>query len=314
MSEKKISDNLLSKIAQLYYNEGATQDQISKKINLSRTQVNRYLKEARNRKIVKIEVVVINEKFNEMERLIEKNYKIKECIIVDSNQNINDIYKSLSVKFCELIERIIDSIEFIGVGWGKTLYNTLIRSDFKRAYKTQILPLIGGLGITDSDMSTNAIAKIFADKIGGKNLLIHSSALYDTKEVRDMIINESRIKLIMDLYKKINIAVVGIGDLSPDVTFIKAIGLDNEKINMLKAMGIIGEICGLFIDKNGVFVPNEINDRMISIKFDDLKSIKNVIGISFGNSKIEIIKAALNSKVIDILITDIETAEELIKA
>lgn len=312
MSTKKISDNFLSKIAQLYYNEGTTQDQISKKINISRTQVNRYLKEARDRKIVKIEVVTINEEFNEMERFIEKIYEIKECIIVESNQNTSEIYRNISIKFTELIERIINDTEFIAVGWGKTLYNTFIRCDFKGTYKTQIIPLIGGLGITESDMSTNAIAKIFADKLGGKNLLIHSLALYDTKEVRDMVLNESNLKMIINYYKKIDIAVVGIGDLSQNGTFIKAIGLDNEKINMLRAMGIIGEICGLFIDKNGVFIPNEINGRMISIQFDELKSIKNLIGVSFGNSKIEIIKAALKSKVIDILITDKETAGKLV--
>ena len=311
-SSKKTSDKILSKVAILYYNEELTQDQIAKKLNISRSQVSRYLKEAKKRKIVKIEIDFLKEEFNDLENLIEKNYGINECSIIPTTANIKETYKLLSIKFCELIERVMNNTEFIAIGWGKTIYNMLLSSEFNQTYKTNVLPLIGGLGITE-EVNSNTVAKIFADKLGGKNLIIHTPAMFDTKKVRDLVRNESGIKILLDYYKKINIAIVGIAELNQNSTFLKAINLKNEKIKMLRSIGIVGEINGLFIDKNGAFIPNEINDKMLSIQPAELKRINNVIGISFGDSKVKVIKAALRSKVIDRLITDKKTAEKILK-
>ncbi len=311
-SSKKTSDKILSKVAILYYNEGIKQDIIAQRLNVSRTQISRYLKEARRRKIVKIEIVVSNEKYDNLENLVEKIYGINECVIFSSGNNIRENYKYLSNKFSGLIERIVSNTEFIAIGWGNTIYNMLLSSEFTETHKTNVLPLIGGLGITE-EVNSNTIAKIFADQLGGNNLIIHTPAMFDTKEVRDLVRKESSIKILLDYYKKISVAVVGIAELKKNTTFSKAIDLKDEKIKMLSSVGIVGEINGLFIDENGVFVPNEINDRMLAILPDELRRINNVIGISFGDSKIKVIKAALKSKVINTLITDEETARKIVK-
>jgi len=70
----------------------------------------------------------------------------------------------------------------------------------------------------------------------------------------------------------------------------------------------------IFINEAGDPVPTEIDERIVRAPIDKIKKINNVIGIAFGSKKIKIITGALKGKIINILITDEETAEKLIKA
>jgi deoxyribonucleoside regulator len=51
---------------------------------------------------------------------------------------------------------------------------------------------------------------------------------------------------------------------------------------------------------------------MIKFDLDMIKKIKIVIGIAFGPRKAQAIKAAIRGKIINVLITDKNTAEKII--
>ena len=51
---------------------------------------------------------------------------------------------------------------------------------------------------------------------------------------------------------------------------------------------------------------------MISITLEELKSTPRVIGVAGGERKIEAIRACLTGKLVNVLVTDKFTAEELL--
>ena len=55
-----------------------------------------------------------------------------------------------------------------------------------------------------------------------------------------------------------------------------------------------------------------MEERLFSTPLETLKSLNNVIGISGGPQKVEAIRAALRGGYLDVLITDEETAMQLI--
>ena len=55
-----------------------------------------------------------------------------------------------------------------------------------------------------------------------------------------------------------------------------------------------------------------MEERLFSTPLETLKSLNNVIGISGGPQKVEAIRAALKGGYLDVLITDEETAMQLI--
>lgn len=306
-------ERILYRVAMLYYKEDLTQNQISKKLNISRSQISRYLSEAKRRNIVKIDITAPSFTFEELERLIEKIYLINQTIIVPTSESIKEIYKYIGAELTDLLKRIVKQNDYIAIGWGETLYNSLLNTNYIGELDTKVLPLIGGLGIVESAVNTNNFAKIFAEKTGGENYLIHASAVYDTKRNRDIVKNESHMKILLEEYNKLVLALVGISDLSIKSTFSKAVGLKQVDIDNLRNKKIVGEINGLFINSDGEHIDNEMNDRILSISFESLKSINNVIAIAFGKNKVKAISSALKSRAINMFITDHETAEALTK-
>lgn len=69
---------------------------------------------------------------------------------------------------------------------------------------------------------------------------------------------------------------------------------------------------GYFINKNGECIDHPINRRTIGLTPFELKDMKNVILTAGGQHKVPILAAALKMGVVDILISDQNTAERLL--
>lgn len=296
----------LSKIARLYYSERLTQQEIAGRLNISRTKVSRYLDEARKDKIVEIKINLPEEDYSNLEYRIEKSFKIKECIVVPTFENKEEILKMMTCPLNNLFERILAGGSYLGIGWGSSLkgisdyINVSGKSDIK------VVPIIGGLGKIGTGVHTNSVAKNIADRLGSISYMIHSPAVLDSKEIREIVENDSNTREIIKLYEKIDTALVGLSDIGPDSTLIKTGSFSLEEFKYLDSLRVVGDVNLIFINENGKHVPNRIDERIVRISPDRLKKVKNVIGVAFGRRKLKVILGALRGGLINILFTDEE--------
>ena len=77
--------------------------------------------------------------------------------------------------------------------------------------------------------------------------------------------------------------------------------------------GAVGEIVGRIYDKNGQTVDEDLQRKMIGISLDKIAKIPVRIGMSYGKDKIEAIKCAIAGGLVNVLVTDVPTAELLLK-
>jgi DNA-binding transcriptional regulator LsrR (DeoR family) len=89
--------------------------------------------------------------------------------------------------------------------------------------------------------------------------------------------------------------------------------LSEVEIERINKKGAVGDIGLRFYDPCGKPIDDEINDRIIGLDLDQYRKIKRVIGIAGGQEKIEAIRAALRGKLVDVLITDDQTARKLLE-
>lgn len=59
-------------------------------------------------------------------------------------------------------------------------------------------------------------------------------------------------------------------------------------------------------------LPNKINDRVIALPISEIKKIKNVIGIAFGERKLKVTTAVSRGNIVNILIIDRSIAEKIV--
>ncbi len=302
----------ISRISKLYYLEGLTQQQIANKLNISRTKVSRYLDRARKENIVEIKINSPKEDFSNLEYEIEKKFKIKECNIVHSSENDEDMLEEMAGGLNNLLERILKDESYMGIGWGSSLRSIANYIKVSGKSEVKVIPMIGGLGKIGTGVHTNSVAKTIADGLGGISYMIHSPAVLDSKEAREMVEKDSSTRDIIELADKIDTALVGLSDIGPGSTLINTGDFDMEEFSYLKGLGVVGDVNLIFIDETGRHVPSKIDGRVVRVPVEKLKKIRNIIGVAFGKQKVKTILGALNGNIINILFTDEDTAKIII--
>jgi DNA-binding transcriptional regulator LsrR (DeoR family) len=130
--------------------------------------------------------------------------------------------------------------------------------------------------------------------------------------VRDALLADPQIGDTLRLAARANIALVGIGAPTPDAVVMQLGNiLSHRDIEQLKALGAVGDIALRFFDATGQVIEHEINERIIGLSLDQLKKIPRVIGVAGGAEKFEAIRAAVQGRLISVLITDEKTALHL---
>ena len=310
--DKLTEQKILSKISYLYYIENLNQQDIAQKMNISRTRISRYLSKARKNRIVEIKINSPWEEFEELETLIEKKFRIKECIITSSSDNFQQTCKQISISLSGLLDRILRENSLLGVGWGITLKTVTGYLEPQRQMNIKVVPLLGGLGKLGIELQTNTVASTLADKYGGIGYAMHSPAVLDSRENRDILEKDSSVSEIIAMFQKIDTAIIGLSDISGDSTMIKTGNFKIEDFKYLESLGVVGDVNLVFIDELGKQVANVMDERIVRISLEQILKVNNVIGIAFGPKKLKVIKGALTGKIIDILITDEFTAKQLV--
>ncbi|MEN6365008.1 MAG: sugar-binding domain-containing protein, partial [Rectinema sp.] len=90
--------------------------------------------------------------------------------------------------------------------------------------------------------------------------------------------------------------------------------LSGQDLQRLIGKGAVGDILCRFFDANGNIIEDEVHDRVIGIPIDMLRDERKIcIGVAGGASKIGAIIAAMRQKYINVLITDENTATDLMR-
>lgn len=309
---------LLTKIAQLYYEEGKTQEEIGKLFGISRYKVLRLLHEAREEGIVSIKIIDPTSSCTDLEKELEKEFNLKKAIVVPTGFFPRFLVtQEIGKAGARLLHSIIQDGDIIGVGWGATVSEcaNYLEEDYKN---TIIIPLGGGTGQIEPAYQVNEICKRIASKLKAKWHPLDIPIFIENIETKRVLLNESRVKKVIDLWDNLTIAVVGIGNISglwEDRSPLRA--YSKEAIDILKRELVlyksVGDIVQNFFDINGDISPISIRENIISISIEQIKKAKNVIALSGWIGKKEAILGALRGNYITHLVTDDEVAEYLVK-
>ena len=308
--------DIIFKILKYYYNDNLTQVEIAPKLNITRVAVSRYLSKAKKAGLIEFKIKYpanfTMDKYDKIEIELKKAFNLKECIIVPSHDNPMETLQELSYRLVELFDKIVSNNTFLGVGWGATLEKIANLMEIDEKKKIKVIPLIGGYGRLFDDGHSNNIAKLISEKFNGTCYVVNIPALLDTKEIKESIEKDSAAIEIFKLAKRVEVAILCMGDLTTESSLYKTEQLNLEDLDYLTGLGVAGDINYIFIDKEGNFVPNEISQRLTNIfPLELMKSTKNVIGIAIGARKAKIIRAVLKGNLINTLLTDIDAATEV---
>ena len=299
------SDRFLIKAAELYYRDGLSQQEIAKKLHTSRTSISRALIQARNEGYVQIRIQYPEQSDLALERKLEEKYEV-------------------AFQAVDYILRVLKKNMVFGMTWGRAMHEfveQLAKDERLRSLSFQnvkVVPFLGTPGAIQSDSwNTTTYSNTLATKVGN---LLHcasynlSAPMYveGTKE-KELIESIDEIAKVLHMAETADIALIGIGSMQDDSSIIKAEIRTREEYKELVRKGAVGEIVGRIYDKNGQTVDEDLKRKMVGISLDKIAKIPVRVGMSYGKDKIEAIKGAIAGGLVNVLVTDVPTAELLLK-
>ncbi|MGR6980648.1 sugar-binding transcriptional regulator [Testudinibacter sp. P27/CKL/0425] len=308
---------LLVKIANLYYIDKLKQSDIAKKLNLSQSFVSRSLSRCLNEGIVKINIVQPAEFFLNLENQLQKKFDLEQVVIVDIDESSNSeaIKKTIGSAAAYYLQTTIRDNELIGLSaWSDTI-KAMTEQLPKQTIKAKgVVQLLGGVGINGS-VQANFMTHELADKLNCKPFLLPAQSLTGTMSYKNELFSSNEIASVINQFKDIDIALIGIGMLEPSL-LLKNSGLyyKDEMLSFLASRGAVGDICLHYYDQNGNPILNEHEDPVIGMPLKLIKECPRVVALAGGDEKVSAILGSLKGGYIDVLITDKFVASKLLEA
>ncbi|MGB9682590.1 MAG: sugar-binding transcriptional regulator [bacterium] len=304
----------VSKVALLYYIERKTQEEIAKKLGLSRPTVSRFLSYARDSGIVSIKLELPGQVFPQLEDELEKLFSLEEVVVVSSGESDTSLKQNLGIGGAALLRRRIQGIKVLGVSWGSTLYEVINSLPQEHSpSELKVVQLVGGMNPVNSSIYADELAKILATKFNGDAYILRAPMVVDNPEIRKLILNESHIKEVLSLARSSELALVGIGALGKDSILFRSGCVSEAELIEIEKRGGVGDILGRFYDIDGRMIPSSLDERIIGLGLEDLKNIPYVIGVAGGNNKTNAILGALRMNILKGLVVDELVAREILQ-
>lgn len=304
-------DKLLYKVLHNYYERGLTQQEIAMKYGISRIKVSRMISKALADKIIQIKINAPADPNSEMEHRLEQLFGLKEAVIVQTDaKNIIDDLGEAAANY--LLLRLQGS-EAIGITWGRSILATATAMVSAELPGLKIIQMLGGLGSPESDTHGTELAIKIAQNFKAKARLLNSPGIVKSKQIHDALMEDIQVSDTLKLAERIDIALVGIGALKEDALIVEQASIVSQsETERLLQKGAVGDVGLRFFDQQGNYIDDEINNRVIGLSHEKIKSIPRVIGVAGGEGKHRAVLAALRGKWINVLITDEKTANFLI--
>lgn len=302
-------NNLMFKVAWFYYFDDMTQQQISEKLGITRMNVIKYLNKAKTQGIVQFKIRTDGEIRLGYERKLIEKYGLEDVFIIPSTgANSNE---SVAAAAAQYIEAHLKPDCYINVGYGDTISRVIRHLIHSLESPVSLVSLTGGVSYYTSSIISGAHISNF-NGMTPSIYLIPAPVIASTSKLAQEFMSDESVKAIMSMNERAAMSIVSIGSATDDATIFKDNKINHNELVLLQMNGAVGDILSQFIDKNGQIIESELHNRLVTTKLDVLKNYQNVIGVAAGDRKVQAIHAALLGGYLNVLITDEETAEQLI--
>ena len=304
---------LMAKVADLYHLRNLTQQQIAVRLGLSRPTVSRLLTRARALGIVRIEVTQPEGTHQRLEHALEEEFGLREAIVIPGrSESPTATRRALGEAAAEYLDRVLKGGERVGISWGTTL-KAVVDSVRPRPLRTIVVPLVGGIGQAAPNVHANDLARRLAELHAGRVHLLHAPAVVAHPSVRDALLSDERIRHVLDIARRVDVALVGIGALIPSSTLIESGYFSAAEVQALRLRRAAGDICTQAFSATGTPVSGPADARILAVGLGDLRRIPLVVGVAGGLEKAEAILGALAGGLVDVLVTDSIAARAVVR-
>jgi deoxyribonucleoside regulator len=303
----------LVKVAKLYYQYDFTQGEIATRLGFSRVKIHRMLRAAKDMGIVKIQINTGSLGYVDFENQLMVKYNLRDVIIVPSQVDKSDQYLSLARGAIEWLSPQLASGIKIGLGLGRTISHLPQVFESSRQIDCTFAEIVGAASDHSQGFAPYNITSRMAEIVGGKAEFFYAPTYVSSPELKKSLVAEPSIQRSLERARECDIVIQSIGPVDQSALLYVHGLLTDKGLQELRDIGAVGDALGHYFDANGQEVEAAINQLVIGIDLEDLRRISWSVLIAGGEEKEAAIDAALKGELFNVLITDTDTADNLLQ-
>lgn len=295
----------ITRAAWHYYNDGLTQNQIADMLGVSRIKVSRLLEKGRQSGLIELR---INSSYGgcliQQKELIEA-FGLVDARVVPTAPDLPAAPRIGRAAASLLMQKLAPN-DLLAIGWGEATTTTL----------RYMAPVFPQTNISIVSLTGGVSAYIGTTGLYGPQNnahLIPTPLRVSSEDLADMLRVEPYVRNVLDMAATARFGLIGVGAVTSAATLVRYGYCSAAEIELFKRRGAVGDVLGYFYDADGQILDLELHRHVVAVRPDDLRKIPNVAAAAAGPHKIDAILGMLRGKLANILVTDEDTATELLR-
>lgn len=297
------SDDLLQ-AAWLYHIGQMSQEEVSRRMGMSRFKVLRLLAEARDLGLVRVSIAHETAHTHAVADRLAIRFGLTEVQVApdvgDSDEAARRAVGHLGAAWLTRIGR--EGALTVGVGWGRTMAAMSEALTGLRNPHLCFVSLMGSMTRTSATSPFDVCVRLAA-ATGGRAMFLPAPFLADTPEDARLILRQRMVRETLTVARAAAHMVISVGECTGDALLQTTGVLTEDEIASLLQAGAVADTTGKFFRADGVLAETDLNARAPSIDIADLQR-SDVLLMAAGSSKAVATRAVLRAGFVDRLIVD----------
>jgi DNA-binding transcriptional regulator LsrR (DeoR family) len=297
----------------LYYIAGNTQDEIAKKLGVSRQTAQRLVSLAVTERLIKVRFDHPLGRCLELSDKLKERYGLGHCEVVPADPASKSELLGIVEAAAAEMERYLVSTHpvIVALGTGRTLRAVSEQISPMECPHHKIVSLVGNIG-PDGSATVFDVASRVGDRIGAPHYPMPFPVVAATVHERNLLLQQKALRNVMDLAAQADVTFVGVGTVDETAAVLRDGFVRADELRALQKAGAVGEITGWSFDAQGLLIDGLVNDRVLAAPLQR-QADRRVIAVAMATGRFQAIKGALTGKLVNGLITNELMADQLLK-
>ncbi len=303
------------KAAHLIYKEKMRLQDVAALLGISRPTLAKLVEEMEEDGIVSVQIKYPGNTREDLTLAghIRQKYGLRDVVVTSASApDAEDIIENIGSAGADYFWDLLKKDMIIGVTGGRSIHSLISHIPYhSKIPGLQIITTTGGSLYSNTKYHANTLTQLLVDRLSAAGHFLYAPTYADDERQHEMILNNSQIKSAIDICKRADIVLTGIGDTETAMHHLPRPVRDCMEDAIQE--NLTGAINALMIRDDGSPLDMPVEKLLVGLTYGDLKQIDTVMALAGGEKKHKAIKAVLLGGYVSVLVTDRFTAKYLLQ-
>ena len=313
MKHKMSTLDMQVTVANMYYREGCSQEQIAQRLKVSRPTVTRVLKACLTDGIVTIHIKQTGSAMRALEDRLALAFGLRRVIIVPSHPHYAVCQDRVGLAAAAHLRSVLAEDALIGLSWGSTLTHILDHIGETDKPAADVIQILGD-PFFNRESNAAFMTVSLANTLGGRAFVLPAPMLVQSAALRDMLLAEPHMRELYNRFAKVTVAMLGLGGITADSHAYLTHGEEvAAAFGEVVRCGAVCDFCGAFLREDGSCVESELDGMTFCMPQEQLRRVPEVVAVACGSQKAHAAIAALRSGCVHSFVLDESLAKAILE-